>query len=33
MYGYIYLIVNKLNGKTYIGQRKSTEVCYNAKII
>lgn len=23
MYGYIYLIVNKVNGKTYIGQHKS----------
>ena len=23
MYGYIYLIVNKINGKTYVGQRKS----------
>lgn len=23
MYGYIYLILNKVNGKTYIGQRKS----------
>lgn len=22
MYGYIYLIVNKVNGKTYVGQRK-----------
>lgn len=22
MYGYIYLIVNKVNGKTYVGQKK-----------
>lgn len=25
MYGYIYLIVNKVNGKTYIGQHKSSK--------
>lgn len=25
MYGYIYLIVNKINGKTYVGQRKSNK--------
>lgn len=25
MYGYIYLILNKINGKTYIGQHKSSK--------
>ena len=25
IYGYIYIIVNKINGKTYIGQRKTTK--------
>lgn len=25
MYGYVYLIVNKINGKTYVGQRKTTK--------
>lgn len=25
---YIYLIVNKVNGKTYVGQRKSSKECY-----
>lgn len=25
---YIYLIVNKVNGKTYVGQRKSSKQCY-----
>lgn len=25
MYGYIYLILNKVNGKTYIGQHKSSK--------
>lgn len=24
MYGYVYMIVNKVNGKTYIGQHKSS---------
>lgn len=28
MYGYIYLILNKVNGKTYIGQHKSSKL-YN----
>jgi len=28
MYGYIYLIVNKVNGKTYIGKRKSSKEWY-----
>lgn len=31
MYGYIYMILNKVNGKTYIGQRKSTKFCYDDK--
>lgn len=31
MYGYIYMIVNKVNGKTYVGQRKSTKLCYDDK--
>lgn len=31
MYGYIYMIVNKVNGKKYIGQRKSTKYCYDDK--
>ena len=25
---YIYLIVNKVNGKTYVGQRKSSKLCH-----
>ena len=25
MYGYIYMIVNKVNGKTYIGKRKCSK--------
>lgn len=28
MYGYIYLIINKVNGKTYIGKRKSPKKWY-----
>ena len=28
---YIYLIVNKVNGKTYVGQRKSSKECYKDK--
>lgn len=28
MYGYIYLIINKVNGKTYIGQHKSSKEWY-----
>lgn len=28
MYGYIYLIINKVNGKTYIGQHKSNKYWY-----
>lgn len=31
MYGYVYLIVNKINGKTYVGQRKSTKACSSDK--
>lgn len=27
MYGYIYLIINKVNGKTYIGKHKSSKIC------
>ena len=27
MYGYVYLIINKINGKTYVGQRKTTKKC------
>ena len=27
MYGYVYLIVNKINGKTYVGQRKTIKKC------
>ena len=26
MYGYIYLILNKVNGKTYIGKHKSSKL-------
>ena len=26
---YIYLIVNKVNGKTYVGQHKSSKEWYN----
>ena len=28
MYGYIYLIINKVNGKTYIGKHKSSKEWY-----
>ena len=28
MYGYIYLIINKVNSKTYIGKRKSSKEWY-----
>lgn len=31
MYGYIYLIVNKLDGKTYIGQHKSSKEWFEDK--
>ena len=31
MYGYIYLIINKVNGKTYIGQHKSNKYWYEDK--
>lgn len=31
MYGYIYMIMNKINGKTYVGQRKSTKLYYDDK--
>ena len=31
MYGYIYLIVNNVNGKTYVGQRKTTKSCSSDK--
>ena len=30
---YIYLIVNKVNGKTYIGQRKSLKEWYEDKYL
>lgn len=31
MYGYIYMILNKINGKKYIGQRKSSKFCHQDK--
>lgn len=31
MYGYIYMIINKVNGKKYIGQRKSNKFCHQDK--
>ena len=31
MYGYIYMIINKVNDKTYIGQRKSNKFCHEDK--
>ena len=31
MYGYIYMIVNKTNGKKYIGQHKSMKFCHQDK--
>lgn len=31
MYGYIYMILNKVNGKKYIGQRKSKKFCHQDK--
>lgn len=31
MYGYIYMTVNKINGKTYIGQHKSMKFCHQDK--
>lgn len=33
MYGYIYMIVNKVNGKTYVGQHKSMNFCYQDNYI
>lgn len=31
MYGYIYMIVNKINGKKYVGQHKSSKFCHQDK--
>lgn len=31
MYGYIYMIINKVNDKTYIGQRESKKFCHQDK--
>lgn len=31
MYGYIYMILNKINGKKYVGQRKSMKFCHQDK--
>lgn len=31
MYGYIYMIMNKINGKKYVGQHKSSKFCHQDK--